>query len=87
MDLDLPQERLPALRERFGFSGLSVFGSVARGDDRPDSDLDLRHLRAEGASFGLVEIMALKEELEGLFGPVSTHHLNETVRDQVLRDA
>jgi predicted nucleotidyltransferase len=32
---------LPALRREFGVSSLFLFGSVARGDNRPDSDVDV----------------------------------------------
>ena len=32
---------VPSLRARFGVRELSVFGSVARGEAKPDSDLDL----------------------------------------------
>ena len=42
--LDAVRQRLtaeePVLRRR-GVRHLAVFGSVARGDDRPDSDIDL----------------------------------------------
>jgi len=31
----------PELADRFGVSGIGVFGSHARGEARPDSDLDL----------------------------------------------
>ena len=34
------QEHQPALRER-GVSHAAVFGSRARGDNRPDSDVDI----------------------------------------------
>jgi predicted nucleotidyltransferase len=32
---------MPDLRERFGVASLAVFGSCARGDDTPASDVDL----------------------------------------------
>ncbi|HXU34538.1 MAG TPA: nucleotidyltransferase family protein [Thermoanaerobaculia bacterium] len=35
------RRHLPDLAERFHIRSLGIFGSVARGDDRPDSDLDL----------------------------------------------
>jgi uncharacterized protein len=44
---DLPAIRarlaalLPALGERYGVRALAVYGSYARGEQRPDSDLDL----------------------------------------------
>ena len=35
------RELLPEIRERFGVRELAVFGSVARGDARETSDVDL----------------------------------------------
>ena len=43
-----------------------VFGSVARGDDRPDSDLDLLVELAPGASFA--DIIGLDDDLSALLG-------------------
>jgi uncharacterized protein len=49
-----------------GVSGLHVFGSVARGEDRPDSDVDLLADLPPGISlFGLGRLQA---ELEAILG-------------------
>lgn len=53
-----------ALAAKHGMSNLRVFGSVARGDDGPDSDLDLMVRLPEGA--GLFAIARFAEELEEL---------------------
>lgn len=51
---------------RFPLARVWVFGSVARGDDRPDSDLDLLVELKPGASF--VDIVGLDEDLSALLG-------------------
>ena len=33
--------RYPALKKLFGVKKIGIFGSLARGDDRPDSDIDI----------------------------------------------
>lgn len=35
------RENLPYIQKEFGVTGLCLFGSVARGDNRPDSDVDI----------------------------------------------
>jgi len=50
-----------AVAARYGATGLRVFGSVARGDDRPDSDIDLAVDLPATAS--LVDLAGLKREL------------------------
>lgn len=35
------REHLPYIQKEYGVTGLCLFGSVARGDNRPDSDIDL----------------------------------------------
>ena len=59
--------RLAGLCEKYGIAELSVFGSVARGDARPDSDVDLLYVRVPGNDLGM-SYFALQEDLEKLFG-------------------
>jgi predicted nucleotidyltransferase len=57
----------PAL-ERAGIRHVAIFGSVARGDDRPDSDVDLLVTIAPEAPVGLLELVRLSRHLETLLG-------------------
>lgn len=57
---------MPRLHEQFGITTLSLFGSVARGDDRSDSDVDVLVDFAGGAT--LLSYFGLKRELEQLLG-------------------
>ena len=66
-DLDVDRERLAGVCERYGVTRLEVFGSVARGDAKTGSDLDLLVAFKPGTSLGL-DFVSLQEELEGLFG-------------------
>jgi predicted nucleotidyltransferase len=47
------EPRLAQLCEKYGIAELSVFGSVARGEDRPDSDIDLLYVRVPGNDLGM----------------------------------
>jgi predicted nucleotidyltransferase len=59
-----------ALRAR-GIRHAAVFGSVARGDNRPDSDLDILVEFEPQADGSIYEYMRLKDFIAGLFeGPV-----------------
>ena len=59
--------RLAELCQKYGIAELSVFGSVARGDARPDSDVDLLYVRVPGNDLGM-SYFALQDDLEKLFG-------------------
>lgn len=69
---------------------LDVFGSVSRGDARPDSDVDVLYELAPGARLGW-EIENLSDELsDALDRPVdlvSRRALHEGFRDAVLAEA
>jgi predicted nucleotidyltransferase len=57
----------PTLRNR-GVAAVRVFGSVARGDARPDSDVDVAIDFAPTSKTSLFDIIRLKEELEAALG-------------------
>ena len=82
--------RLAELCQKYGIAELSVFGSVARGDARPDSDVDLLYVRVPGNDLGM-SYFALQDDLEKLFGRpvdlVPKEGLHRVIRDQVLADA
>lgn len=64
------KEAEPALRAR-GIRRAAVFGSVARGDARSDSDIDILVEFEPGAEGSIYDYMALKEFVASLFdGPV-----------------
>ncbi len=64
--LDLLHAEGPALRERYGVKSLAVFGSMARGDNREGSDVDILVTFAGAATFD--SFMGLKLDLEDLLG-------------------
>jgi predicted nucleotidyltransferase/DNA-binding XRE family transcriptional regulator len=57
---------LVAAAARYGASNLRVFGSVARGEDRPDSDVDI--LADMPAGLGMFGLLQLQAELETILG-------------------
>ena len=54
------------LATRHGARNVRVFGSVARGEVRPDSDVDLLVEVEQGRS--LLDVIALEQDLEALLG-------------------
>lgn len=70
---------------------LSVFGSAARGELRPDSDVDFLVEFLPGAEIGLLEHAGLMLELSDLVGRrvdlVSKRGLRPLIRDSILRES
>jgi uncharacterized protein len=63
--LHILQEQAPRLRSR-GIVRLSLFGSMARGEAKPKSDIDLLIEVDPASRFGLSDLLDLEEELGGL---------------------
>jgi len=78
-----------SIAARHGARDVRVFGSVARGEDRPDSDVDFLVKLDPGTT--LLKHAALVRELEALLGckvdVVSERALRERIRNRVLREA
>lgn len=87
--------QLSALCEAWGIARLEVFGSAARGDLRPDSDVDLLASFAADRHYDAFALMDLQDELAALFGrPVDLltrraveRSKNPLRRQQILSEA
>ena len=84
------RENEAALRAR-GVAHAALFGSRARGDDRPDSDTDIMIEVDPKAQIGVYGYVALKDYIAGLFDGkvdvVSREGLKPYVRPAATADA
>jgi uncharacterized protein len=82
--------QLSGLAAMYGASHLRIFGSVARGQERPDSDVDFLVELPRGYDL-FAQRMPLAQGLSDLLHRkidlVPEHELNRHLRDQVLREA
>jgi uncharacterized protein len=60
------RENEATLRER-GVRHAALFGSCARGEERPDSDVDIMIEIDPAARIGVFEYVAIKDYIAGLF--------------------
>lgn len=83
------RQEILAIAARHGASNLRVFGSVARGEAGPESDLDI--LVEMQPDKSLMDHIALMQDLEDLLqrnvDVVSERALHWYIRDQVLAEA
>jgi uncharacterized protein len=88
--VDVDPERLREVCERYGVASLELFGSMARGEERSESDVDLLYVLKPDARLGF-RLFDLEDELAALFGRpvdlVSRKSINKYLRDQVLAQA
>jgi uncharacterized protein len=74
-----------------GILRLAIFGSVARGDNSPDSDVDLLAEFDKTKHYTLLTMGRLESRLADLLGArvdlSSPEWLKESVKNQVLREA
>jgi predicted nucleotidyltransferase len=83
------REAILRIAAKHGATKVRLIGSVARGEARPDSDIDLLVTWSDGAS--LLDQAALMLELEALLGRkvdiASDGWVKPSIRESVYRDA
>ena len=67
MSIEEVKEKISPILRAYGIKKASVFGSVSRGDDRPDSDVDLLVELGPGP-MGLIEYIGFIHKLEDVLG-------------------
>ncbi len=81
--------QLPALKREYNVESLELFGSRPRGDNRPDSDLDI--LATFSSPPSLLEFVRLKIHLSEMLGIkvdlVMRDALKPHIDEQILKEA
>lgn len=89
MSLKEISEKINPVLLKYGVIRASVFGSVARGEDSPDSDVDLL-VKVGSLPFGIWGFVGLKQDLEQALGKkvdvVSEGGLNAKLAKNIQRD-
>jgi uncharacterized protein len=89
--VDLPEAGIAAICRRLRVKELAVFGSVARGEMHPDSDIDLLVEFQSDADISLLDHFAAEREFSELLGRkvdlVSKRSLRDGLKDEILSQA
>ena len=67
-NLQLPSEPLEQFCRRWKVAELALFGSVLRGDFRPDSDVDVLVTFAADADWSIFDLISMEDELSAVLG-------------------
>ena len=68
IQIDVPKEKIAAFCRRNHIRELALFGSALRSDFRPDSDVDMLVEFEPGQEPGLMELVAMENELSEILG-------------------
>ena len=88
--MHIDADRVAEVCRRHGVVELAIFGSLARGQQTAESDVDLLYVLNPEVRIGW-EIHRLEDELSAVFGRpvdlVAKDVLHRLMRDEVLREA
>ena len=86
MNIEIIEKKISHILTEYGVTYAGVFGSVARGEDKPESDIDI--LIRMGKPLGMFSYMALIRNIETSLGRkvavVTEKSLNKFVRPYVI---
>ncbi len=89
--ISIDREKIAEFCRRHHIRRLALFGSVLRGDFRPDSDVDVLVEFEPGATAGFLRLAAMELELTEILGRRAdlrtAAELSRYFRDEVLREA
>lgn len=87
--IDEIAQMIEPIARTYGIGRLSIFGSYARGDATPDSDIDLRIID-KGALRGMFQLAGLNYDLEEKFNlhvdVLPTDALSEEVLGEIMNE-
>ena len=87
--LSSKRESILNIATTHGVTMIKVFGSFARGEDKPGSDIDVIVNLEEGRS--LFDLIALKNDLEELLGRkvdvVTEDSVHWFIKDKIIQEA
>jgi len=80
--------RVDDICEKYGISYLGLFGSMARGEAREDSDVDLLVKFNDSANIGLFELDRVQRDLEMRFGRKVdlVTKMNKYIQPEAMKD-
>ncbi len=78
------KEKLPEIRKKYSAKNLYIFGSYVRGEQTPESDIDIL-VEFEKGKKTFDNCMDLKFYLEGLFGKKVDLIIKESVKPRLKK--
>ena len=86
--LKLLKRYKPTAQKKYGMTKIGIFGSVARGEQKEDSDIDVCY---EGEVHSFLTLDMIQSELEELLGSKVDivrvrDNMNNLLRQRILRD-